>query len=127
MNKKSKTMNHISDFLHKASNLEETLKLIYVLKAWQTMDSTIKVEDSTLTFESFYTQKIDLKKLETIFKKLAKSNKLFQLYHFQPRLFQVNELEKIITYVSKKVNTLTNGKQKPNARTVNLEWDWGLE
>lgn len=96
-----KSLSVISDFLHKSQDIEEMLKLIYVLKAWQTMDTIIKVEDESLTFESFYNQKIDLNKLQTIFKKLAKNNKLFQLYHFQPRYFQLNEIENIITYIAK--------------------------
>ena len=35
-------------------------------------------------------------------------------------------LSEIKTYVSKKVDILTKGKQKPNARALNLELDWSL-
>ncbi|NNK82812.1 MAG: caspase family protein, partial [Flavobacteriaceae bacterium] len=35
-------------------------------------------------------------------------------------------ISEIKTYVSRKVNALTKGKQKPNNRALNLELDWSL-
>ena len=90
----------IGEFMHRSQNVEEMLKLIYVLKVWQKLTKEIILIDESLTFESFFNQKIELNKLESIFSELAKSQKLFTLYHFQSRYFQLNEIENIITFIA---------------------------
>lgn len=96
----SKIRNIIGEYIHKSPNMEEMLKLIYVLKAWQKMSPIIELEDPSLTFEKNYLQKIDLKQLSISFSKLAKLYKLFTLYNFQPKNFQISEIEKVISFVA---------------------------
>lgn len=68
--------------------VEQFAKLIYLLMAWKKLSSHIEKEE--LTFEYFYNQKIDSKRLQTVLKDLSKSIKLFELF-----LNQNIRLEKI--------------------------------
>jgi len=68
--------------------VEQFAKLIYLLIAWKKL--TPQIEKEELTFEYFYNQKIDSKRLQTVLKDLSKSIKLFELF-----LNQNIRLEKI--------------------------------
>lgn len=89
----------LGDFLHKSPNIQETLKLTYILKCWQKLSEKNIIDEEQLDFLTFYNQKIDISKLEAVFKKLAKKHKVFSLYSFQSRYFNISEIEKLITYV----------------------------
>lgn len=68
--------------------VEQFAKFIYLLIAWKKLSPQIEKEE--LTFEYFYNQKIDSKRLQTVLKDLSKSIKLFELF-----LNQNIRLEKI--------------------------------
>jgi len=86
------------DKLKSYVNIEEALKLVYVTKAWEKLSRNGEITDN-LTFESFYNQKVDLKKLASTFEKLAKQIKLFKLYSFDLKSFDNDNLIKILGFV----------------------------
>jgi len=79
-------------------NIEEALELIYVAKAWEKLSDDGKIEDK-LTFDNFYTKKVEVKKLASIFKELTKNIKLFSLYNFDSKLYDDDKLIKILGIV----------------------------
>ena len=87
-------------------DLDKALELIYVSKAWEKLSNDSKMENE-LRFDSFYNQKVDVKKLASIFEKLSKQIKLFKLYRFDSKLFDENKLIKIFGLV-KNMNKLPN-------------------
>ena len=88
----------ILDNLRGYVNIEEALQLMYVAKAWEKLSNDRKIEDE-LTFDSFYNQKVDVKKLASTFEKLAKGIKLFKLYNFDTKSFDEHKLIKILGVV----------------------------
>lgn len=85
----------ILDNLRGFANIQEALKLIYVVKAWDKLSIDGLIEEE-LTFNSFYTQKVEVKKLTSIFEKLAKNIKLFKLYSFDYKMFDDQALIAIL-------------------------------
>ncbi len=79
-------------------NEENVLELLYVAKAWEKLSHENKIEEA-LSFDGFYNQKVEVKKLASIFKELAKSIKLFQLYTFDAKLYDDETLVKILGIV----------------------------
>jgi len=77
------------------ANTQEAVEFIYVIKAWEKLSNEKKI-DNELVFESFYNQKVDTKKLDSIFEKLSKTIKLFKIYRFDSKMF--ND-EDNLTYV----------------------------
>lgn len=86
------------DNLRGYANIEGALELVYVTKAWEKLSKDGEITDE-LTFESFYNQKIDVKKLASTFEKLAKQIKLFKLYSFHSKSFDNDKLIKILGLV----------------------------
>lgn len=86
------------DNLRGYANIEESLELVYVTKAWEKLSKDSVISDE-LTFESFYNQKVDVKKLVSTFEKLAKQIKLFKLYSFDSKSFDNDKLIKILGLV----------------------------
>jgi len=76
-------------------NIEEALEFVYVAKAWEKLSIDGKIENE-LTFNSFYNQKVDVKKLASTFDKLAKKIKLFKLYSFDTKSFDEDKLVKLL-------------------------------
>ena len=58
---------------------EQSIELFYLLKAWKTLSSTEIVDDS-LKFSTFFTQKVESKKMLGIFEKLSKEFNVFKFY-----------------------------------------------
>ena len=58
---------------------EQAIELFYLLKAWKTLSSTEIVDDS-LKFSTFFTQKVESKKMLAIFEKLSKEHNVFKFY-----------------------------------------------
>ena len=87
-------------------NIEEALELIYVTKAWEKLSDDGKIEDE-LTFDNFYSKKVEVKKLASIFKELAKNIKLFSLYSFDSKSYDDDKLIKILGIV-KNIEKLSN-------------------
>lgn len=85
----------IMDNLRGYVNIEEALELVYVAKAWKKLSNDGKIEDE-LTFDSFYNQKVEVKKLASTFDKLSKEIKLFKLYRFDTKTFDEDKLTKIL-------------------------------
>ena len=87
-------------------DIEEALELAYVTKAWEKLseDGTIKDE---LTFDDFYNKKVEVKKLASTFKELAKNIKLFSLYSFNAKSYDDDKLIKILGIV-KNIEKLPN-------------------
>lgn len=83
------------DNLRGSINIEEALILIYVTKAWEKLSIDNKIAEE-LTFDSFYNKKVDVKKLASLFDKLAKDIKLFKLYKFDVKIFDENKLTQIL-------------------------------
>jgi len=79
-------------------NIKEALELVYIAKAWEKLSDDGKVVDE-LSFDSFYSQKIDIKKLASTFDKLAKKIKLFKLYKFNTKIFDEDKLTKLLGVV----------------------------
>ena len=79
-------------------NIEEALELIYVTKAWIKLSDDAKLEEE-LTFDNFYSKKVEVKKLASIFKELAKNIKFFSLYHFNVKSYDDDKLIKILGIV----------------------------
>ncbi len=92
------------DSLRGDVDVEEALELIYVIKAWEKISNERKIEDK-LTFDNFYHQKLEIEKLDSIFKKLAQDIKLFKLYNLNIKLFNDEKLIKI-TGIAKKIEKL---------------------
>lgn len=88
----------ILDNLKGIVNLEEALELLYVSKAWDILSKDNKFEDE-LSFENFYNQKVEVKKLSLIFDKLGKQAKLFSIYKFDDRKINDSELITILNLV----------------------------
>jgi len=58
---------------------EQAIELFYLLKAWKILSSTEIVDDS-LKFSTFFTQKVESKKMLVIFEKLSKEHNVFKFY-----------------------------------------------
>ena len=86
------------DNLRGAVQLDEVLELVYVSKAWNQLSKDGKIEEE-LTFDSFYNQKVEVKKLSLVFDKLAKQNKLFNIYEFDAKSFKDSTLIAILNLV----------------------------
>lgn len=93
------------DSLRGYVDIEEALELVYVSKAWEKLSHEGKIEKD-LTFDSFYTQTVTIKKLSSIFEKLSKQIKLFKLYSFDPKSFDDNKLIEILGVVKNSENLL---------------------
>jgi len=58
---------------------EQAIELFYLLKAWKTLSST-EIVDASLKFSTFFTQKVEPKKMLMIFEKLSKKHNVFKFY-----------------------------------------------
>jgi len=58
---------------------EQAIELFYLLKAWKTLSST-EIEDDSLKYSIFFTQKVESKKMLAIFEKLSKEHNVFKFY-----------------------------------------------
>nr|MBP6498181.1 N-6 DNA methylase [Campylobacteraceae bacterium] len=96
MNELNKILQNLKSSIH----IQEALELLYVLKAWEKVSINNKIE-MDLTFSSFYNQKVEVKKLATIFEKLSKKFKLFALYRFDNKLFTDDDLTTLLGIVSR--------------------------
>jgi type I restriction enzyme M protein len=76
-------------------NIQEALKLTYVIKAWEKL-SIDGILEEELTFNNFYTQKVEVKKLTAVFEKLAKKIKLFELYSFDYKMFDDQSIVSVL-------------------------------
>lgn len=94
------------DNLRGAMQLDEALELLYVCKAWNQLSKDEKIEDE-LTFDTFYNQKVEVKKLSSVFDKLAKQIKLFDIYKLDTKNIQDNTLVAIL-------NLVNNSSKLPN-------------
>lgn len=94
MNELYKIMDNLRGYV----DIEEALELVYVAKAWEKLSNDGQIEDE-LTFDSFYNQKVEVKKLASIFDKLSKDIKLFKLYRFDTKTFDEDKLTKILGVV----------------------------
>jgi len=79
-----KNLNNLRGYV----NIEEALELVYVARAWKKLSDEGKIKDE-LTFDNFYSKKVEVKKLASIFKELAKNIKLFSLYSFDTKFLDV--------------------------------------
>jgi type I restriction enzyme M protein len=86
-------------------NTKEIVELAYVIEAWKKLSNDGKIKNE-FTFNKFYTQKIDIKKLASIFNELAKDIKLFKLYHFDVNKFNNDKLIEILGFVKNNVEKL---------------------
>lgn len=102
MNKLYKMLDNLRGYV----NIEESLELVYVVKAWEKLSIENKL-DNELTFDSFYNQKVEVKKLATMFDKLSKKIKLFELYSFDSKVFDDTSLVTVLGLV-KNIETLPN-------------------
>lgn len=94
------------DNLRGRVDAQEALEFIYVLKAWEKLSNDKKV-DEEISFDNFYNQKVEVKKLAAIFEKLSKTIKLFELYRFDTKLVDDQLLTTILNFV-KNVSKLPN-------------------
>jgi type I restriction enzyme M protein len=94
------------DNLRGRVDAQEALEFIYVLKAWEKLSNEKKV-DEEISFDNFYNQKVEVKKLTAIFEKLSKTIKLFELYRFDVKLVDDQLLTTILNFV-KNVSKLPN-------------------
>lgn len=94
------------DNLRGRVDTQEALEFIYILKAWEKLSSEKKV-DEEISFDNFYNQKVEVKKLTAIFEKLSKTIKLFKLYRFDAKLVDDQLLTTILNFV-KNVSKLPN-------------------
>jgi len=94
------------DNLRGTANLDEILELLYVCKAWNILSKDGKIEKE-LTFDAFYNQKIEVKKLVSVFEKLSKKVKLFSIYKFDTKNIKDTTLVAILNLVSQNT-TLEN-------------------
>lgn len=93
----------ILDSLSGSISVQVALELIYVVRAWEKLSTDAKIEEE-LSFNTFYNQKVEVKKLTFIFEKLSKTIKLFRLYKFEPKIFDEDNLTKILGIVKNIVN-----------------------
>jgi len=77
---------------------QDILEFMYVLKAWQKLSDEAKIAKE-FSFEDFYNQKIDVKKLSAVFDKLSKKYKLFKLFRFDIKTFDNNTLVDILRII----------------------------
>jgi len=94
------------DNLRGRVDTQEALEFIYTLKAWEKLSNEKKVDEEN-SFENFYNQKVEVKKLTAIFEKLSKNIKLFELYRFDTKLVDDQLLTTILNFV-KNVSKLPN-------------------
>jgi len=94
------------DNLRGRVDTQEALEFIYVLKAWEKLSNDKKV-DEEISFDNFYNQKVEVKKLAAIFEKLSTTIKLFELYRFDAKLVDDQLLTTILSFV-KNVSKLPN-------------------
>jgi hypothetical protein len=80
-------------------NLQDILEFIYIVKAWQNLSNKNGIANE-LSFESFYNQKIDSKKLSSIFDKLSKEYNLFKLYRFDTKVFDNDTLIDLLRVIN---------------------------
>ena len=98
------------DNLRGAMQLDEALELLYVCKAWNQLSKDGKIEDE-LKFETFYNQKVEVKKLSLVFDKLAKQIKLFDIYKLDTKNIKDILLVAIL-------NLVNNSSKLPNVNDV---------
>ena len=98
------------DNLRGAMQLDEALELLYVCKAWNQLSKDGKIEDE-LTFDTFYNQKVEVKKLSLVFDKLAKQIKLFDIYKLDTKNIKDSSLVTIL-------NLVNNSSKLPNVNDV---------
>ena len=58
---------------------EQAIELFYLLKAWKIL-SAKEIMDDSLKFSTFFTQKVESKKMLVIFDKLSKEHNVFKFY-----------------------------------------------
>lgn len=88
-------LNKLIDNLRGFANIQDAIKLIYVIKAWEKLSDAGDIAEE-MTFNHFYSQKVETKKLVSIFEKLSKSHKLFELYAFDQKIFDDKALAHIL-------------------------------
>ena len=98
------------DNLRGAMQLDEALELLYVCKAWNQLSKDGKIEDE-LTFDTFYNQKVEVKKLSLVFDKLAKQIKLFDIYKLDTKNIKDTLLVAVL-------NLVNNSSKLPNVNDV---------
>lgn len=98
------------DNLRGAMQLDEALELLYVCKAWNQLSKDGKIEDE-LVFDTFYNQKVETKKLASVFDKLAKQIKLFDMYKLDIKNIKDTSLVTIL-------NLVNNSSKLPNVNDV---------
>lgn len=79
-------LNKLIDNFRGFANIQEAIKLIYVIKAWEKLSNAGDIAEE-MTFSQFYSQKVETKKLVSIFEKLSKTHKLFELYAIDQKMF----------------------------------------
>jgi len=94
------------DNLRGRVDAQEALEFIYILKAWEKLSNEKKIHEE-ISFDNFYNQKVEVKKLTVIFEKLSKTIKLFELYRFDAKLVDDQLLTTILSFV-KNVSKLPN-------------------
>lgn len=90
-------LNKLIDNLRGFANIQEAVKLIYVIKAWEKLSDAGDIVEE-MTFNNFYSQKVETKKLVSIFEKLSKSHKLFELYAFDQKMFDDKALAHMLGF-----------------------------
>ena len=98
------------DNLRGAMQLDEALELLYVCKAWNQLSKDGKIEDE-LTFDTFYNQKVEVKKLSLVFDKLAKQIKLFDIFKLDTKNIKDTLLVAVL-------NLVNNSSKLPNVNDV---------
>jgi type I restriction enzyme M protein len=89
--------------VHSSLGVEHTAKFLYLLKAWKILSDGNAINPIEVTFEEFYNQKIDAKKLQSTIEKLSKSIKVFELFLNQSiNISKINDdsLIKLFTVVN---------------------------
>lgn len=99
-------LNKLIDNLRGFANIQEAIKLIYVIKVWEKLSNAGDIAEE-MTFSQFYSQKVETKKLVSIFEKLSKSHKLFELYTLDQKIFD----DKVLTHI---LGLVKNSTQLPN-------------
>lgn len=98
------------DNLRGTMQQDEALELLYVCKAWNQLSKDGKIEDE-LTFDTFYNQKVEIKKLTSVFDKLAKQIKLFEIYKLDTKNIKDSSLVTIL-------NLVNNSSKLPNVNDM---------
>ncbi len=80
MMKQNTSVLRLLDDLRSSMNVEDAIRLVYLLKAWKVLSEENKISDLSLTFEAFYNSKITIAKLKDTLGKLAKEHYVFSLY-----------------------------------------------